>query len=651
MQQNFYIFVLNCKLPNQIYMKLNIQITITAIALISFAFPAKANLIDEKSPSDTLKKVELNAVVVTATKDRVNRNNVPLTISVVNREEIRTSAGSSLLPVLSDKVPGLFVTQRGVTGFGVSEGAAGAVSVRGVGQGNKVLILLDGQPQWAGIFGHALPDMYVASDVDKVEVIRGPGSLIYGSNAMGGVVNVITRKGEKDGFSGDIKLMYGSYDTRKITGGVGYKSGKFSSYLSLNNDRTNGHRENSEFNITNGFYKASYEFSDKLRVAADINLARFFSANPGKVSTPMVDNDMDIFRGSTSFALENNFTKSGGAIRLFYGWGNHRINDGYAANGGAPKDYFFRSFDKNMGVLLYQSVELFKNNTTTFGFDYKNWGGHAWNDKFNGATIEFANKSVSETALYLITRQQLMTHFSLSGGVRVESNQVFGNVLIPQLGLSYTGIKDGVIKASISKGYRSPNIKEMYMFPPQNPDLQPENMLNYELSAGKSFMNGEITAEASIFLIDGKDMIEIVKINGVPKNINTGKFINRGVEMEASWRIAPYARFDANYSYLFTSKPLLAAPKHKLYGELRLTPARLFVNLNAQYVSGLYTNTTTLAKENYTIVNSRVGYSFGKKSTLQLYVRCDNATNTNYSINDGFPMPGRTFMIGTDFAF
>ena len=184
MQQNFYIFVLNCKLPNQIYMKLNIQITITAIALISFAFPAKANLIEEKSPSDTLKKVELNAVVVTATKDRVNRNNVPLTISVVNREEIRTSAGSSLLPVLSDKVPGLFVTQRGVTGFGVSEGAAGAVSVRGVGQGNKVLILLDGQPQWAGIFGHALPDMYVASDVDKVEVIRGPGSLIYGSIAI-----------------------------------------------------------------------------------------------------------------------------------------------------------------------------------------------------------------------------------------------------------------------------------------------------------------------------------------------------------------------------------------------------------------------------------------------------------------------------------
>ena len=68
------------------------------------------------------------------------------------------------------------MTQKGITGFGVSEGAAGTVNIRGVGSGNKVLMLFDGQPQWAGVFGHALPDTYVASDVERVEVIRGPGS-------------------------------------------------------------------------------------------------------------------------------------------------------------------------------------------------------------------------------------------------------------------------------------------------------------------------------------------------------------------------------------------------------------------------------------------------------------------------------------------
>ena len=146
-------------------------------------------------PADSL--IQLNGVVVTANKIQVNRGSVPLSISVIEREEIEASSESALLPVLSERVPGLFVTEKGITGFGVSEGAAGTVNVRGVGQGNKVLMLFDGQPQWAGVFGHALPDTYVASDVERVEVIRGPGSLLYGSNAMGGVVNIRTKKPER----------------------------------------------------------------------------------------------------------------------------------------------------------------------------------------------------------------------------------------------------------------------------------------------------------------------------------------------------------------------------------------------------------------------------------------------------------------------
>ena len=117
-------------------------------------------------PTDSL--INLNGVVVTANKVQVNRGSVPLSISVIEREEIEASSESALLPVLSERVPGLFVTEKGITGFGVSEGAAGTVNMRGVGQGNKVLMLFDGQPQWAGVFGHALPDTYVASDVERV---------------------------------------------------------------------------------------------------------------------------------------------------------------------------------------------------------------------------------------------------------------------------------------------------------------------------------------------------------------------------------------------------------------------------------------------------------------------------------------------------
>lgn len=153
------------------------------ILVLSSLFMATSVFASDVIPTDSL--INLNGVVVTANKIQVNRGSVPLSISVIEREEIEASSESALLPVLSERVPGLFVTEKGITGFGVSEGAAGTVNVRGVGQGNKVLMLFDGQPQWAGVFGHALPDTYVASDVERVEVIRGPGSLLYGFQCDG----------------------------------------------------------------------------------------------------------------------------------------------------------------------------------------------------------------------------------------------------------------------------------------------------------------------------------------------------------------------------------------------------------------------------------------------------------------------------------
>lgn len=163
-------------------------------------------IVAEKFPVDSVAPL-LKEVVVTANRTQVNKNDVPLTISVITRKQIEESSESALLPVLSQRVPGLFLTQKGVTGFGVSSGSAGTVNIRGVGQSNKVLMLFDGQPQWAGVFGHSLPDTYVASDIERVEVIRGPGSLLYGSNAMGGVVNLITRSQHQEGVTSHVRAM------------------------------------------------------------------------------------------------------------------------------------------------------------------------------------------------------------------------------------------------------------------------------------------------------------------------------------------------------------------------------------------------------------------------------------------------------------
>lgn len=622
------------------------------ICINFFSIQSKAALF-ELEPERPDSSIYLQGVVVSANKIQVNRNSVPLSVSVIGREAIESSSESALLPVLSEKVPGLFVTEKGITGFGISEGSAGMVNIRGVGQGNKVLMLFDGQPQWAGVFGHSLPDTYVASDVEKVEVIRGPGSLMYGSNAMGGVVNVITRQHRQQGRRTQARVMYGSYNTQKYMINNGYNTGNLSTYISLNHDRTDGHRPDSKFNITNGFAKAGYEINPELKVTGDISLAKFKAQNPGKTTDPLVDNIMDILRGTASFALENNYGKSSGALRAFYNWGDHEVNDGYNV-GGTPRQYLFYSSDHNYGILLYQSFRLLPGNSFTVGFDYKNWGGKAWNDSINGNRQQIVDKDVNEVAGYVIMQQDLFEKLSLNAGMRYERNSTFGGEWIPQAGITYRPMDGNAIKASVSKGFRSPNIREMYMFPPQNPDLKPERMTNYELSVGQSFLDGGLFVEATGFYIDGKDMIETVRTDGRPLNINTGSFTNKGFEIEATYKISGNLHFDANYSYLHTSKPLLAAPAHMLYAGLNYNPGRFSFILSTQSVAGLYINTTAGSekKEDYTVLNAKAAYRFGTVDKgLNVFVKGENLTAARYEINEGFPMPKAIVMAGLEFTF
>lgn len=619
-------------------------------------FSISLTVFSETFPGDSIAPL-LKEVVVTANRTQVNRNDVPLTISVITRRQIEESSESALLPVLSQRVPGLFLTQKGITGFGVSSGSAGMVNIRGVGQGNKVLMLFDGQPQWAGVFGHSLPDTYVASDIDRVEVIRGPGSLLYGSNAMGGVVNLITRSQHQEGVTSHVRAMYGSYNTQKYMFNNGVKKGKFNSFFSLNHDRTDGHRDNSKFNITNGFAKVGYELTHQLSATADASMAYYDTHNPGMITAPMFDNWMRIWRGTASVALENTLEKSNGGLRLFYNWGNHKINDGHTAEA-APKDFFFRSKDHNYGALLYQSFRLIEGNEFTAGVDYKNWGGESWYDYFSGDRKDEVDKSVHEIAGYTIMQQRLWEMLMLNAGVRYEHSSSFGSEWVPQAGFTLQPFSGNTIKASLSKGFRSPTIRELYIsyrpYSIANPDLNPESMLNYEVSVGQDFLEGQLTTELTAFYIDGKDLIQPVSLpEGGRQLMNIGKFYNKGIELDATYRVMRSLLFSANYSYLYTNKKILAAPKHKVFVEGVYSPGRFSFNLNVQSVSGLYLSTAEDSRtENYALLNARVSYRLGnERNNYTLFVKGENLTDTRYTINEGYPMPGAIVMGGVDIKF
>lgn len=589
--------------------------------------------------------VLLNEVQIESTiKTQVSRNHIPITTSLVTRREIDESGESALLPVLTGRVPGLFVTERGITGFGVSAGSAGTVNIRGVGGGNKVLILFDGQPQWAGIFGHHLPDTYVSSDAEKVEVIRGPASLLYGSNAMGGAINIITRKpSSEEGTKGQFRLQYGSYNTQKYMGNVGVRKGKLSVFASLNHDRTDGHRDNSKFYITNGFLKLAYDISPRWKATANVLLSQFKTRNPGTVDEPKIDNWVKALRSTYSLSIDNHYAIAGGSVRAFYNYGDHEVNDGW--KNGKPRDYIFNSHDHNAGLMAYESFRLFEGSIITVGFDFKNWGGKAWN-KYESSRKEIIDTTITETAFYLVA-QQTISRFTLNAGMRVEMNEEYHNEWVPQLGLAYQASKSTTLKTSLSKGFRSPNIRDLYMYAAANPHLKPESMMNYDFSVLQR-LNNKLDIELTGYYIKAKNMIQI-NPDISNKNTNSGAFINKGIEAVVNYSASSNFNLTGTYSFLHTSKNILAAPKHLGFIEARWHMKKIIWSANGQYVGGLILNEKTGRRENYFLLNTRIAYKPAK--SLLLFANAENLTATHYAINEGFPMPKTTILAGIEFRF
>lgn len=587
--------------------------------LILFTYP---NLFSQEL-TDTSRVNNLEEVVVTATKTSVSRTNVAYTVSVVNQESIEQSSESALLPVLSESVPGLFVTERGITGFGVATGSAGQVSIRGVGgsPSTQILVLVNGNPQFMGLMGHPLPDSYVASDAQRVEVLRGPASTLYGSNAMGGVINIITKNQKREGMSLNSRLTAGSYNTLKYMVNGGYRKEKFNVFASFNHDRTDGHRDSSDFKISNGYLRAGYDLSRNIKLNVDFSIAGFEASDPG----PDYSNAgyrIDITRGMGAFSIDNNFKKANGSLRFFYNFGIHDISDG------------FHSDDNNYGWIAFQSFQLFKGNTLTLGFDGKTYGGKARQE-----SRIIGDTTVLELAGYAFIQQSFGDKISLNGGFRLEHHSVYGYEQVPTIGVSWRPFSTTTVKASVSKGFRSPTIRELYLFPPANENLKPERVVSSEIGLLQSILQNKIRLELTVFKAEGSNLIKTIVNSGKPLNVNTGSFSNTGVEFSAKWQIIPNLAFSGNYSYVDMKTPVIATPEMQASSSMFYKLGLFDVSLSVQNVVNLYTQTApVLKKESYTLLNSRVAYRLS--GMVNVFVKLENLLNEKYYINYGYPMPG-----------
>lgn len=631
------------------------QILIIAFALIA-GFTVSAQNTTGTDSLSVRKHLTMDEVVVTGTRNGTDIRHLPMTISVVGREKIEQSMQPSLLPLLNEQVPGLFSTSRGLMGYGVSGGAAGQMSLRGVGGAPQaglpttgLLILIDGHPQYMGLMGHPIADAYQSLMAERVEVLRGPASVLYGSNAMGGVINIVTRKMREDGVRTNVNVGYGSYNTLQSEFTNRIKAGRFTSVVSGSYNRTDGHRDDMGFEQYGGYAKLGYEISDAWNAWTDVNVTHFNASNPGTVAAPLIDNDQRITRGMTSFALQNTYEKTSGALSFFYNWGKHWINDGYPV-GDEPLDYRFNSRDNMLGVSWFQSVQLFSGNRLTAGVDYFHFGGESWNQPLDGGNREMsADKTQNEVAGYVDFRQHLWSWLTFDAGVRIDHHSEVGTEWVPQAGLSFHLPHAIELKAMTGKGFRYPTIREMYMFRPANPDLRPERLWNYEISFSQRVLDGRLFYGANVFYIDGENLIMRMPVDGRPLNVNTGKIGNAGVEAQIGYRISSAWSVDANYSYLHMENPVLASPEHKFYAGASFVKGRWSASTGVQYVSGLYKSLDPMETEDFVLWNVRGQFRAAK--WLDIWARGENLLAQCYEVNAGFPMPKATVMAGINVNF
>lgn len=601
---------------------------------------------------EAAKSVPIDSVVVTGARYASDIRHLPMSVAVVGRDRIEQRQEPSLLPLLTEQVPGLFITGRGVMGYGVSDGAAGGISLRGIGGGSaaQMLVLIDGHPQYMGLFGHPIADAYQSMLAERVEVVRGPASVLYGSNAMGGVINIVTRKQRAEGVRTNINAGYGSWNTLQTELANRIRKGRFTSTVTGSYNRTDGHRADMGFEQYGGYAKLGYEIGRRWSVFADVNLTHFNASNPGEIAAPVFDNDSRITRGMTSVSLENSYDRTSGALKFFYNWGRHRINDGYEADE-EPLDYRFNSTDRMLGVSWYQTVALWRGSRLTGGVDWQHFGGRAWN-RFttDGHEEQIVDNTEDEIAGYVDFRQTL-GRFTIDAGVRLDHHTRTGTEWVPQAGISLRAARDGELKAMVSKGFRNPVIRELYMFGVKNPDLKPERLWNYELSWTQRLAGGRVSYGVNIFYIDGEDIIQRGRVDGRNILLNQARIENWGAEANIAWRIGGAWSVDANYSWLNMEYPVLASPEHKFYAGGNFTKGRWTVATGVQYVSGLYTSVAPDAEiqENFVLWNLRA--SFRVSRLLTLYARGENLLAQKYEINAGYPMPRATVFGGVKLNF
>jgi outer membrane cobalamin receptor len=472
-------------------------------------------------------------------------------------------------------------------------------------------------------------------NIQKIEVVRGPSSVLYGSDALGGVVNIITRMPEER-FETDISASYGTFSTGQFTLRHGGNLNRFRYYFTLDRSQSNGHRAHSDYAANTATAKVRYTTPGGL----ELNLqGKYYDGRKheaGTIDMPDLWFWNDYQRGAVDLTLRQDFGPDELTLKLYRNFGRHLFSDGWNS-----KDHI------DGGILRY-TTHRFINNELTAGLDFRFLSGRSYN-------WPEGQWDKSEAALFVRDQYVLAQKWILSAGMRVHYDSVYGTETAPHFGAVYKLSPATSLRGAVNKGFRSPQLNELFMFPAANPELEPERVWNFELGVDQR-VSGWLSAEASLFHMRGSNLIETRPNPNPPPGflfMNTGEFAFNGFELGLN--AVPVANFEARmfYSYMDPGGKTRGRPGHKLDGSFRFHWKPVSVSLNAQYVADYYAGDFSQIRiPNYFLLGGRLACRL--HPAWEIFLNVHNLTGTDYliyvdlpGISAGrYPMPGRSLNLG-----
>ncbi|MBU4561000.1 TonB-dependent receptor [bacterium] len=599
---------------------------------------------------------DLGEVVITPTRTPKLLGDVSLHTTIITKEEIAKSGARNIGEVI-EKETGVKVDSWGAMG------AQTIMSMRGCSS-KQVLILIDGQRMNCIRGGDVnFAEFPLLEHVERIEIVRGPGSALYGSGAMGGVINIITKDPpKKPTFS--YETSYATHNTFINKFSHGAKIKKFGYLLSGGQYQSQGHRLNSDYNAHDIFGKFTYDLTDWSKLILEGGYYNGEVGTPGakagwKANDP--DNRLHTHRVWGSLGWKAKLGERSDLSLKAYGREEKLKNITHTA---APT---FHRMDTLGGEAEY-SIKIGERNRLTLGADVHEDGL----DSVQPGVRPDIRHDLTTQAYWIQDEIKIFEPLTFTMGSRWDYHPAFGTEGSPKASLRYKVTKETTLRASVGKAYRAPTLDDLYANVPGmgvgNPDLRPEKAWAWDVGIDQTFTKN-LLGKATFFRREVSNLIIWADEDGDntwnPTNVDSA--LIWGIESELKAKFLKYFSSGIGYTWLETRHKTVGAnynnhlayyPMHKANAYLEYkTKFGLLARVEEEFVDSRFTTAAndkrTAELPPYFLTNLRVEYTPEKhlKKHLTWYAGVNNLFNTYYEMRNNYPMPRRTGVVGMKIKF